>query len=279
MADNHISARHAQIRLRELARDIRSSFEQARLHAFEFLKYALTCGRKCNEAKTYVVHGAFEHYVVKECGCSVRAVRMYMRIAKFWPEIEERLGADRAAAMSLTELSAFISKEITTKRVAKQEPADDGDSPLAVELVEPTTLPADESVALVFTDIPATVVDPSPTDPRESGYDPVGELDEDDRADRRSDAEDAEAEPPGEDAVAPGAALHGRADSGPLPPPAHSRRAADLLQRLIGLIDVQQGLLDELHEELPHDTLYANAGLMLDRLDGYYTTWKKNLGD
>lgn len=98
-----LSARQAHLRLERLSPDIKASYEQARLHANETIKYALVCGRKLNEAKDLVRHGQFGRFMVETLEIHPSTANRYMRLANEWPRIEQEIGADEAAMLTLTE--------------------------------------------------------------------------------------------------------------------------------------------------------------------------------
>ena len=107
---SELSARQIQFRLERLSPDIRASYEQARIHAVETVKYALVCGRKLNEAKELVRHGEFGRFMVETLEIHPSTANRYMKLATEWPRIEQEIGADKAALLTFTEGLAKATK-------------------------------------------------------------------------------------------------------------------------------------------------------------------------
>lgn len=107
---NDLSARQVQFRLERLSPDIKASYEQAKLHALETVKYALVCGRKLNEAKELVRHGEFGRFMVETLEVHPSTANRYMKLASEWPRIEQEMGADKAAMLTFTEGMAKATK-------------------------------------------------------------------------------------------------------------------------------------------------------------------------
>lgn len=90
----------------EIAERINAEHQACEQAARSALEHARTAGGLLQEAKEMLPHGQWEPWIEESCVFSARTARMYMQVARHWPELEER---QRVADLSLREAVKLLS--------------------------------------------------------------------------------------------------------------------------------------------------------------------------
>lgn len=257
----NVTARQVELRLQKITPDIQSTYKQAQDAAILTVQYALTCGRKLCEAKRLVGYGSFERYIVETCQCDPRTARRYMCLAENWEELQQSIGEEGTANLTVTDGLAAIKKHLSQPK--KITP------PKVRNRTELSELPLSGDEDLT---------------PEEAEVCDVGEYEE---AVQRGDSEeDSSASVAGygsnghdsKDVRGAGLYRNGDSDAGtgdrqPLP------NAYDLCLQCQRAIDTLQGLLDQLHETHPHLELYARISGREDENSKDLARWSRAAND
>ena len=98
--------RAAVVDMSTIADRINAEHQACEQAARSALEHARAAGGLLQEAKETLPHGQWESWIEDSCAFSARTARMYMQVARHWPELEER---QRVAVLSLREAVKLLS--------------------------------------------------------------------------------------------------------------------------------------------------------------------------
>lgn len=98
---NALGQARVNFQIERLVPQINRSHAAAQEAGRDMLQHMLEAGKGLAAMKEVVKHGEFEAAIERECEFSVRTGQLYMKLFHSWPRIEEQVGEQEAANLSL----------------------------------------------------------------------------------------------------------------------------------------------------------------------------------